>query len=249
FEIMMYRSFLGIVIVMGVAYVFGTHRQITGNRLGLHFVRNLCHFAGQNLWFFALPLIPLAQLFALEFTSPVWVILLAPIFLGERLTGRKSIIAALGFAGVLIVARPDTSALNIGIIAGALAAIGFAGAAIATRELTRTETITSVLFYLTVMQAVFGVITAYGAGPITWPTAQTAPGLAIIGIAGLAAQFCMTKALYLPPASVVMPVDFIRLPVIALIGYMFYAETLDTYTILGAAIILAANYLNIRQKT
>ena len=99
------------------------------------------------------------------------------------------------------------------------------------------------------MQAIFGIITAIWAGPITAPSFLTAPWLILIGIAGLTAHFCMTKALSLAPASVVMPVDFIRLPLIALIGYLFYAEQLDLWTVLGATIIITANYLNITQKT
>ena len=249
FEIMMFRSFVGVLIVLACAVAFKTLHQINRDRIGLQFVRNIAHFAGQNLWFYALPLIPLAQLFALEFTSPIWVVLLAPIFLGERLTLRKGVIATLGFIGVLIVARPDATVLNVGVIAAALAAVGFACAAIATRELTKTVSITCVLFYLTVMQAVFGTILAVWFGPITWPDATTTPWLILIGCAGLCAHFCLTKALSLAPASIVMPIDFARLPVVAVIGVLFYGEILDIWIVLGAAIILVANYLNVTQKT
>ncbi len=249
FEIMMYRSYLGLFIVLALAAAFGTLHQINRRHLNLHLIRNVAHFTGQNLWFYALPLIPLAQLFALEFTSPIWVVLMAPLFLGERLTKTKAMIAALGFLGVLIVARPTVGTISIGLIAAAGAAIGFAGAAIATRQLTRTETITCVLFYLTAMQAVFGTIMAVWFGPVAWPTADTAPGLIIIGIAGLCAHFCLTKALSIAPASVVMPMDFVRLPVIAIIGVLLYGEVLDFWIIIGAAVILLANYLNVTQKT
>ena len=190
-------------------------------------------------------LIPLAQLFALEFTSPIWVLLLAPIFLGEKLTAAKLGFAALGFVGVLIVARPNFGELDPGIIIGAAAAIGFAGSAIFTKLLTRTETITCILFYLTVMQAIFGVVCAGIDGDIAVPSAASLPGLIVIGLAGLVAHFCLTKALTLAPASVVMPVDFVRLPAIALIGMLLYSEPLDAVVFLGAAIIFGANYLNI----
>jgi drug/metabolite transporter (DMT)-like permease len=82
--------------------------------------RNVIHFAGQNLWFYALTVLPLAQVFALEFTSPLWVILLAPLFLGERLTARALLAGLIGFAGVLVVARPDFGNLHPGLIAAAL---------------------------------------------------------------------------------------------------------------------------------
>ena len=103
FEIMLYRSMLGFLIVVIVAGITGTYREINFKFFRIHLLRNIFHFTGQNLWFFALPLIPLAQLFALEFTSPIWVVLLAPLFLGEKLTVKKLSIAALGFFGVLVV--------------------------------------------------------------------------------------------------------------------------------------------------
>ena len=106
FEIMMYRSFVGLIIVVIIAGYAGTLSQITRDRLGLHFMRNLAHFTGQNLWFVALPLIPLAQVFALEFTTPIWVLALSPLLLGERLTTVRVLSSLIGFVGILIVARP-----------------------------------------------------------------------------------------------------------------------------------------------
>ena len=246
FEIMMFRSFAGIILVLGIGAAAGTLGQITRRNLGLHSIRNLCHFAGQNLWFYALTLIPLAQLFALEFTSPLWVLLLSPFLLGERLTSARVLAALVGFIGVWVVVRPDFSALNIGVICAALSAIGFAGSAIFTRKLTRTETITCILFYLTVMQAAFGIIASGYDGDIALPSAVSVPWLVLIGCAGLLAHFCLTTALTLAPASVVMPIDFVRLPVIAVIGALFYSEAIDLWVFVGAALIFGANYANIR---
>ena len=248
FEIMLYRSIMGFGIVLAVAKSVGTLGEIDLKHFRLHLLRNIFHFIGQNLWFFALPLIPLAQLFALEFTSPIWVLLLAPFFLGEGLTLRKIAIAALGFIGVLIVARPEIGAVNIGIIAATCAAIGFAGAAILTRKLTVQNSLTKILFFLTGLQIIFGLICAGYDGDIALPSVAAAPWLILIGAAGLAAHFCMTKSLSLAPASLVMPVDFARLPLIAVIGVVFYGESLDFYLVLGAALILAANYLNLKRQ-
>ena len=248
FEIMLYRSIIGFGLVLTVASSVGTLSEINLKHFRLHLLRNIFHFIGQNLWFFALPLIPLAQLFALEFTSPIWVLLLAPFFLGEGLTLRKIAIAALGFIGVLIVARPEIGAVNIGIIAATCAAIGFAGAAILTRKLTVQNSLTKILFFLTGLQIIFGLICAGYDGDIALPTVAAAPWLILIGAAGLAAHFCMTKSLSLAPASLVMPVDFARLPLIAVIGVVFYGESLDFYLVLGAALILAANYLNLKRQ-
>ena len=245
FEIMLFRSLTGIVIVIGVAMAAGTLGQVRRNRLGLHFARNISHFAGQNLWFYAITVIPLAQVFALEFTTPIWVILLSPLILQERLTAIGLFCAALGFAGILIVARPQVDAISPGLIAAASCAVCFALTAIFTRKLTRTETITTILFYLTVMQAVFGLICAGYDGDIALPSRGALPWVILIGCAGLLAHFCMTRALKLAPASVVMPIDFVRLPVIAIVGMALYDEPLDALVFVGAALIFLANYLNI----
>ncbi len=248
FEIMLFRSLTGIVIVLGVALAAGTLGQVRRQKLGLHFTRNICHFAGQNLWFYAITLIPLAQVFALEFTTPIWVILLSPLILQERLTAMGLFCAGLGFLGILIVARPDATAISPGLIAAASCAVFFALTAIFTRKLTRTETITTILFYLTVMQAVFGLICAGYDGDIAVPSLAGLPWVVLIGCAGLLAHFCLTTALSIAPASVVMPIDFVRLPVIAVVGMAFYNEPLDTLVFVGAALIFAANYLNITRR-
>ena len=245
FEIMLFRSITGIIIVVSVAWYGGTLQQISRNRLRLHATRNICHFAGQNLWFYAITVIPLAQVFALEFTTPIWVILLSPLLLKERLTGIGLLSAGIGFIGILIVARPDPANISIGLVAAAGCAVFFALTAIFTRKLTRTESITTILFYLTTMQAVFGLICAGYDGDITVPSLQALPWVILIGCAGLLAHFCLTKAISIAPVSVVMPIDFVRLPTIALVGMFLYGESLEVMVFVGAAIIFAANYLNI----
>lgn len=249
FEIMLFRSLTGIVIVAIVAGSLGTWRDASLTHWKLHGLRNIAHFTGQNLWFYALTLIPLAQLFALEFTTPIWVMLLAPFLLKEKITAVGAFAAALGFVGVLIVARPDPSNINIGLVAAAASAIAFAFTAIFTRKLTRTESITTILIYLTVLQAIFGLICAGYDGDVALPTRETLPWIIGIGCAGLFAHFCLTTALSLAPASIVMPIDFARLPTIAVVGMLLYQEDIDIYIFLGAAIIFAANYINILYQT
>ena len=249
FEIMMFRSLLGVVVVVLVAGMTGTWRQINTQNMGLHAARNLAHFTGQNLWFFAVTVIPLAQVFALEFTSPLWVIVLSPLVLGEKLTPMRALAAIMGFIGILIIARPGVTAVDMGVITAAACAIFFALSIMFTKRLTRTQSITCILFYLTTMQLVFGLIAAGYDGDIKIPTSATVPFVLVIGIAGLLGHFCITKALALAPATVVMPIDFIRLPAIAVIGMLLYNEPLDLWVGVGAAIIFIGNYLNIWSET
>ena len=246
FEIMTYRSVIGLLIVLGFVAVLKQGPALKTQHLGLHTVRNLAHFTGQNLWFYAITVIPLAQVFALEFTTPIWAILLAPLVLGERITRTGGLSALVGFAGILIVARPGAAEINGGVVAAALCAVAFGLTALFTRRLTRTEPILRILFYLTALQLVFGLVASGYDGDMALPTLANLPWVVVIGCAGLMAHFCLTTALSLAPADVVMPIDFVRLPLIALVGALFYAEPFNLSVLLGGALIFAANYQNIR---
>lgn len=246
FEIMTLRSAVGLILVLVLARATGQMSEIKAQRLTGHFFRNILHFAGQNLWFFALTLIPLAQLFALEFTSPIWLLLLSVLFLGERLTLPRVSSVALGFVGILIVTRPTVDSLNIGVFAALAAAFFFACTAVATKKLTLGQSILTIMFWLTVMQLCFGLILTFYDGQVTWPTASTLPWLILIGVCGVVAHYSLTAALSLAPATYVMPIDFLRLPLISVLAAVIYFEPLDPFVILGGAVIFAGIWINIR---
>lgn len=247
FEIMLWRSVVGLALVLGVGVTTGGWRQITTRHLPNHLIRNLVHFTGQNLWFWALTMIPLAQLFALEFTAPIWVMALSPLLLGDRVTQRGLLSGIVGLAGVWMVAQPDFTAIDPGILAAAASALAFALTAILTKRLTRIEGVISILFWLALMQLILGLAFSLADGAMHWPTLATAPWLAVVGAAGILGHLCLTKALSLAPASVVMPVDFARLPLIAAVGWAFYGEAVGTSLVLGSGLILGANWINLRR--
>ncbi|MCA0926835.1 DMT family transporter [Ruegeria profundi] len=248
FEIMFYRSLVGICVVALFLTLTRKWTQVSTHRLGLHGIRNLIHFTGQNLWFYAVSVIPLAQVFALEFTQPIWVILLSPLLLGERLTSVRALSALIGFAGILIVARPGAVPLNAGVLAAALSAVFFALTTISTKKLTQFASIGCIMFWLTVMQAVLGLIASGIDGQIALPTLNTAPFLILVGLAGLLAHYCIANALAIAPATVVVPFDFARLPTIAVVGMILYQEPLDHWTLLGAAVIFSGIFLNVHAE-
>ncbi len=245
FEIMTYRSLVGIVFLWVILTLTGQWRQVTRRSISTHVVRNAAHFTGQNLWFYAMTSIPLAQVFALEFTSPIWVVLLSPLILGEPLTRLRLMSVLVGFVGILIVARPSPDTISPGLIAAASSAVFFALSVMYTRLLTRTETVLCIMFWLTLMQAAFGIIFSAWDGDMVAPSAQTLPWLVLIGLAGLLAHYCLTSALAIAPATVVVPIDFVRLPIIAIVGMLLYGEALDAWVFVGATVIFAANYANI----
>ncbi|MDJ0933213.1 EamA family transporter [Breoghania sp.] len=162
FSIMFYRSVIGLVVVVSVLAVTGKFEQVRTRCLGTHFWRNLAHFTGQNLWFYAVSIITLAQLFALEFTSPIWGALLALVFLGERFTGWQVGTTIAGFIGILIVVRRGVAHVGIGEIAVLAAAIGFATNVMITKSLSRTETTLCIVFWMTLMQARMAAVMLLG---------------------------------------------------------------------------------------
>ncbi len=245
FEIMTYRSAVGVIVVCAILIATRNTQPFKTNRLPFHLVRNITHFTGQNLWFYALSLVPMAQVVALEFTSPIWLILLAPVFLGEKLTPIRLLAVALAFIGVICVVHPDVTALNIGTFAAASCAIFFALTIVATKRLTTTEDIITIMFWLTLMQLGFGLILTLWDGqiePLHW---EFIPYLVIIGLSGLAAHYCLSTALSLAPAAEVVPFDFARLPLIACLGAIFYGESVDFWLFVGGFFILLGNYINI----
>ncbi|MCX7645568.1 MAG: DMT family transporter [Rhodobacteraceae bacterium] len=243
FELMAWRSAIGFAIISAILWRRG-FAQVRSAVPWLHVQRNLCHFAGQNLWFFGLTAIPLAQLVALEFTNPIWVALLAPLLLGERFTLRRALAAALGFAGVLIVAQPGVAPVGVGHLAGLGAALGFALNTIYTRRLMAHDSVLCVLFWMTASQGLMGA--ALGApGGIPLPSPAVLPWLLVVGLTGLTAHYSLTSALAHAPATVVAPMEFLRLPVIAAVGALVYGEALRFAVFLGAGVIIAANLVNL----
>lgn len=248
FEIMTYRSIIGLALVAGYGVYAGHLPGLKPRRLKMHLTRNLFHFAGQNLWFYSLALIPLAHVFAFEFTVPIWVALLAPLFLGEAMTRRRVFATLLGFLGILLVARPGLAPLGSGHFAVMMAAVCFAATYLTTKSLSASETVWSILFWLTLTQLGFGVLCALAAGGLSAPPMSHVHWVILIGLCGLTAHLSITAALSLAPATIVAPMDFLRLPLIATVGMMLYDEPLEVAVFAGAALIFLANLMNLRAE-
>jgi len=167
--------------------------------------------------------------------------------LSEVMTRWRALAAVIGFIGVLVVAQPGVAPLEWGHAAGMGAAIGFALNTIFTKKIMRIDSVLCVLFWMTLMQAVFGLIFSIPGG-IPLPTASSAPWLGVVGICGLSAHYCLTSALGAAPASLVAPMEFIRLPIIALIGMLIYDEPILMSVFIGALLIVAGNLINIRAE-
>lgn len=247
FEILFFRSVIGVCIILFFLVKKNLLHEINLKEIRIHLKRNLAHFIGQNLWLYALASITLAEVTSLEFTMPIWIVFFSYLMLNEKLDKYKIISVCIGFVGVLITVRPDIETLNLGLIAAAISAIMFALTNIYTRKLTRTESTLTILFFLTSMQLVFGLITSLLDGQLDIPTNENIIWIVTIGFAGLGAHYCITTALSLAPPTVVAPIDLLRLPIVVLIGVFFYSEQGDIFIYFGASLIIFANWLNLKK--
>lgn len=243
FEILFLRSLVALGVVCAVLSYSGW-RQISLRNLPLHALRNVFHFGGQFGWFFGIALIPLAEVFAIEFTTPAWTMLLAAVVLGERMTRSRMLAVGLGIAGVLVILRPGLAIVSPGALAVLGAAFCFALSNVLVKRLTtREESPLAIVFYMSLLQAPFSLLPALYA----WvtPSLRLWPWVLVVGVSALTAHYCFSRALKLADASVVAPMDFLRLPLIAFAGFVFYGETLDWYVIAGAVMMVAGNFANL----
>ena len=242
-EILALRAILGLAIVVAVAAVRRLRHGINTRRLGLHIIRNSIHFGSQYLWALGVVLLPLATVFALEFTMPAWTILLAHFFLSERMTESRIGAVVLGLLGVLIILRPHRSFQPTALVV-LLAALGYGAQNIATKKLTHTESTFAIVFWMNVIQLALA-LTFAGAFFIGKLTPELLPAVAGLGAAGLFAHFCLSNAFRAGDASVVIPLDFMRIPLIAVIGWWLYDEPLDAFVFAGAGLIISGILWNL----
>jgi drug/metabolite transporter (DMT)-like permease len=247
-QLVFWRSAFALPIVVAVTLSFGgVLAALKTQRFSLHVARNVVHFAGQYCWLYAVSVVPLAFLFAIEFTSPLWIVLFAPLLLGERVTRTRLIAAAVGFTGVFVIVRPDSVPLNSGTLAALGAAISLALSVIAIKRLTSTERPQQILFYMSALHTLFAFVMLQGA--VVIPSATGGALAALLAVTGLAVHYCMSRAYTLGDALLVTPVDFVRLPLIAIVGAALYGEALDVAFVVGAVLIVMANWWNLRGAT
>ena len=247
FQLMELRSILGLVMLYPLIRLSGGFAVVKTARVHVHIARNLLHYASQLGWFFALTLIPIGQVVAIEFTMPIWTAILAASFLGERMTGWKIAAIALGLVGVVVIVRPATGEINPGQLIALAAAVGFGISIAVVKSLTRTEQTLAIIFWMLAVQTVAGFLPALYVW--TWPPAYIWGWVVVIAFCGTFSHYCMARAMLHADATVVIPMDFLRVPLTATMGWLIYSERLDLFTVLGAALILTGNLLNLKSNS
>lgn len=244
FQVMELRSVIGFAMLYPLIRAAGGFATMSTARPLSHLARNLVHYVAQLGWFLALTLIPIGQVVAIEFTMPIWIAILAATFLGERLNVWKIAAVALGLVGVFVIVRPTAGAIEPGQLIALGAALGFAVTITLVKSLTRTDSTLTIIFWMLIIQSALGFIPALYVWQ--WPSNYAWIWIVVIAFSGTFSHYCMARALSYADATVVVPMDFLRVPLSATAGWLLYGERLDAYTVFGAILILSGNLLNLR---
>ncbi len=246
-QLVFFRNIAGLGIILILLLLKGQASQVyKTSHLSLHVGRNVSHFVGQWCWFYGLALLPLAHVFAIEFTVPIWTALFASTLLAEKLTQRRIFSIALGFIGVLIILRPGIISIPWASWVVLISAVAYALSHTLTKRLTHFDGVLTILFFMHILQLPMALLLV--SFDFAWPQGDAWVFVLITAAAALSAHFCMAKALSYADATVVMPMDFLRLPFIALVGLFLYGEGVDWWLLLGAGVMLIGNRLALTEK-
>src|ERR1700759_2452662 len=246
FHLMELRASLVFCFLLPVILLNGGLSIVKTRRLPWHAARNLIHYCAQLGWFYALTLIPIGQVVTIEFTMVIWAAILAALFLGEQMTPSKVAAIVLGLIGVVTIIRPS-GAVNPGQLIALVAGVGFGISIALVKSLTRTENTLAIIFWMLVVQSVAGLVPTL----MYWvpPSPAVWGWCVVIAVCGTFSHFCMARSMLYADATGGMPMDFLRVPLTATAGWLIYGERLDAFTVLGAALILAGNFVNLRAST
>ena len=244
-QILFWRSFAAALLMPALLYFYGW-RQLRSSRYVMQLSRGALHCVAQCGWLFGITMIPLAEVFALEFTTPIWTVVFAALFLGERLSLERIAAVAIGFVGVLLILRPGTQIVDAASIVVLGSAALYAVTYVMVRSLARTDTPLCIMFYMTYVQLALSFIGIM----INWgmPSQGLWIWVVLIGAFGLSAHFCMAQALSKSEASEVIPIDFLRLPIVMVLAYFLYSEAVDPWLVAGVLLIVLGNYWNVRSS-
>jgi drug/metabolite transporter (DMT)-like permease len=244
-QILFLRTLVTFLMVVAIVPRIGL-APLSTRRFPAHLGRALMHLGGQWCWMYAIAALTLATVFAIEFTMPVWVALLAVVFLREHMNPGRVVALVAGLVGIAVILRPGLGAFHPAALVMVLGSLFYAGNMIMTKRLSSTDSPLAVLFWMSATQL---PITFAGALP-GWVTPGVAdlPWIAVIGAGSFIAHYSMTRAMKLGDATLVVPIDFLRLPLIAAVGALFYDEPLEAAVFIGAAIIFAGSYYSLMRE-
>jgi drug/metabolite transporter (DMT)-like permease len=238
FEIAFFRNLFGFVFTLPLLARHGFDILRT-QKISLYFMRCAIGIVSMLAGFWAIVNLPLAQAVSLSYSTPLFVTIGAVFFLGEVVRARRWSAVAVGFVGVLLIVRPGHASFTTGSLIALLAAAMSGIVAVSIKFLSRTEKPDTIVIYTTMLWVPMSLLPAL----FFWqtPVGITWLWIVLAGFCGTCGHMFWTRALRLGDASLLAPISFLQMPLVALFGYFLFGEQLDRWTALGAAIIFASN--------
>ena len=237
FEIQNFRNIFSIIIII-LIFMVTKNTNLNTFQLKNNFIRNIFHFIGQSAWTWGLTVLPLAVVFSLEFTMPIWAVIIAIVLLKEKITLNKICFLIIGLMGTWIIFMPDTKYIGFYNIIVLCSAITYAIAHNFTKKLTTTDSILSILFFMSIIQLPFSLVGSLIIGNLQYNIMMEIPLIILLTVTSLLAHYSLSSALKYSDASVVLPIDYIRLPLIVFIGWYYYDEIISTNVVIGSILII-----------
>ncbi|MBT2747507.1 MULTISPECIES: DMT family transporter [unclassified Lysobacter] len=238
FEVAFFRNLFGLLAVLPL--LLGAQRaELRTKQLPKYFVRCLIGICSMLAGFWAIGHLPLAQAISLTYSTPIFVTIAAVLFLHEQVRARRWLAVAAGFIGVLVIVRPGSAEFSIDSLAALLAAVLGGVISIQIKQLSKIDSANTIVLYTYAFWVPMSLLPALFVWQ--WPHGITWAWIAAAGIFGTGGQVLWTHALKLGEVSALTPISFTQLPLVAIAGWLWFGESLDRYTVIGAAIILGSN--------
>jgi len=243
FEIAFFRQALGILVASVWVWRAGLVALRT-TVLHLHIFRAILGYGGVLTGYYAVRLISIADAQALQFTLPFFTFVFAAWALKETIRAHRIVATIVGFAGALIIIRPGFVDANLGMLIALSASALFAGSDVTNRYLSGRDSVGAIVFYGFAIQMPIGLVASIP-GWVT-PSLAEFPLIIVFAASAVVSHWCLTRSFAVAEASLVSPVLFLRLPFVALIGFVFFDQVTDLWTWIGAAIMIASTIYSTR---
>ena len=247
FEILFFRSLIGVIVILPFI-IRNNFSDLKTSKIAFHSLRAIIQFSAQICWMYGIFYLTLSDLTAIEFSVPIFTAVLAVIFLGEKMWKHKWVATVLGFGGVLIILQPEGSAYSTAGLVMLLGSCFYAGSGVLVKYLTRSDTPQGIIFYMNLLQLPLGLLPAIFIYDWVTPKLLEIPWIIGWGLSGLVAHYTMARALKLADITIIFPLDFLRLPLMAGLGFLLYAEAISPWTVVGGIIIFGANYFSVKTE-
>ena len=239
FEIAFFRNTFGLLALLPLLYRGGRPAVLRTRQLPRYLLRSAIGIGSMLAGFWAIGHLPLSQAISLSYSTPLFVTVAAVIWLGENVRARRWAAVIVGFIGVLVIVRPGSDAFTAGSLIALLAALLSSVVAIQIKQLSRIDSADTIVFCTYVFWVPLSLLPALFVWQ--WPHGIVWLWLACTGLFGTGGQLLWTRALRLGEGSALTPISFMQLPVVAVAGYFLFDEAISRWTVIGAAIIFAAN--------